>query len=117
MDDLLENARAKFLAKEPQTRKESLEKIWDAWERLKTLEPGNKKTSAKLLLDKAVNEPHLRERIEKEAIELTEIGNMFRIRHSETNKVPIERDEDVEYLFYRLFSLILLILKTTGRCR
>ena len=117
LNELLESARKKFLDKEPQIRKESLEKLWDAWERLKTLEPGNKKNSTKLLLDKAASEPHLRGRIEIEATELTAIGNDFRIRHSETDKISIDRDEDVEYLFYRMFSLILLILKTTGRVR
>ncbi len=85
---------------------------------MKSLEkPGNKRKSVKLLLDDATDEEHFRELLEKEAKELTDIGNTFMIRHSETDKVPLEREEDNEYLFYRMFSLILLILKTTGRCR
>jgi len=36
-------------------RRESLEKLWDAWERLKTVEPGgDKKAQAKALLDKSI---------------------------------------------------------------
>ncbi len=39
--------RSKYLIPDPSQRKESLEKIWDAWERLKTLEnPSNKKAPA-----------------------------------------------------------------------
>jgi hypothetical protein len=37
LDAMLETARAKFLAPDPRIRRESLEKLWDAWERLKTL--------------------------------------------------------------------------------
>ncbi|WP_176385764.1 AbiJ-NTD4 domain-containing protein [Paraburkholderia youngii] len=39
LDGLLELAREKFLNRSPQVRQESLEKLWDAWECLKTLEP------------------------------------------------------------------------------
>ena len=79
------------------------------------MEPGDKKTSVKLLLDKVSNEPGFRNLIESEAKELTDIGNKFHIRHSEKNQIKLSKDEHIEYLFYRLFSLILLILKTTGK--
>ena len=52
-------------------RCESLEKLWDACERLKTLELGNdKKASTKALLDKAASKPNLRVRLEQEAVQL-----------------------------------------------
>lgn len=76
---------------------------------------GDKKTSAKALLDKAATEPTFRETLEDEARELTRIGNDFTIRHSETDKVPLELSEHVDYLFHRLFALIRLLLRTTGR--
>jgi hypothetical protein len=41
LDAMLETARAKFLAPDPRIRRESLEKLWDAWERLKTLGPSS----------------------------------------------------------------------------
>ena len=48
--------------------RESLEKLWDAWERLKTVEPGrDKKASARALLDQATREPVFRQMIEDEA--------------------------------------------------
>ena len=46
---MLESARRKFLDPDPAVRLEALEKIWDAFERVKTLEipgDGNKKVSA-----------------------------------------------------------------------
>jgi len=116
LDRLLETAREKFLNRSLDIRREGLEKLWDAWERLKTIEPGkDKKTQAGALLDKATTEPNLRGRLEKEALELTEIGNNFMIRHTETNKTPITESQHVDYLFHRMLSLIRLLLKASGR--
>lgn len=116
LNELLEVARRKFLSYDPSVRKEGLEKLWDAWERLKTVEPGkDKKESVGRLLEKACHEPNLRERLEQEAVALTEIGNRFMIRHTEVGKTPITSVEDVDYLFHRMFSLIRLLLRSTGR--
>lgn len=111
LDRLLEAARQKFKDPDLNIRKEALEKLWDAWERLKTLHPGDKRTSVKALLDAAVAEEKLRECVEEEARKLTNIGNTFMIRHSETDKVPIEKSEHVDYLFHRMFALIHMILR------
>jgi hypothetical protein len=111
LDRLLETARRKFQDPDLIIRTEALEKLWDAWERLKTILPGDKKTSVKALLDAAVAEPTLRDRVEGEARELTDIGNNFMIRHTETDKVPIKESEHVDYLFHRMFALILMILR------
>ncbi len=117
LDRLLESAREKFLNRDLGVRKEGLEKLWDAWERMKTVEPGkDKRTQATALLDKASTEPNLRSRLEKEAIELTEIGNNFMIRHTETTKTPIQESAQVDYLFHRMFSMVRLLLKSTRRC-
>ncbi|MEW6227083.1 MAG: hypothetical protein AB1700_03175 [Bacillota bacterium] len=116
LDRLLETARVKYLDPNPAIRRESLEKLWDAWERLKTVEIGkDKKTSTAELLNKAAREPLFREALEREATELTRIGNTFSIRHSEVSQVPLMLDDYVDYLFHRLFALIRLLLKTTGR--
>jgi hypothetical protein len=75
LDGMLEAARHKILNRSIDVRRESLEKLWDAWERLKTLEPGrDKRESAGRLLDKAAAEPTFRARLEEEAIALTSIG-------------------------------------------
>jgi hypothetical protein len=83
---------------------------------VKDVEAGNdKKERVKALLDKAAAEHNFRDRLEKEAIELTDIGNKFMIRHTETDKVPIVDSAHVDYLFQRMFSIILLLLKASGR--
>jgi hypothetical protein len=45
LDRLIETAREKFLNRSLDVRKEGLEKLWDAWERLKTLERGKDKSA------------------------------------------------------------------------
>lgn len=111
LDQMLEDACRKFLSPDERLRGESLERLWDAWERLKSLDdPKSKKRSVACLLDKASNEPKLRARLEAEARELTDIGNTFMIRHSETDKVPIQESNHVGYLFHRMFSLIYLLV-------
>lgn len=116
LDELLEVARRKFLNRSLDVRRESLEKLWDAWERLKTVEAGNdKKASARALLDSAATEPVFRSKLEQEARELTDIGNTFLIRHTETDKIPVVESTQVDYFFHRMFSMIRLLLRASGR--
>lgn len=113
LDRLFEDARKKFLSPDLSVRTESLEKLWDAWERLKTvLIPNNKQESISCLLKNVSIEPNFRSRLDKEARELTDIGNSFMIRHSEVQKVPIEINSHVDYLFHRLFALMHLLVKS-----
>jgi hypothetical protein len=116
LDQLLERARARFLSRDPAVRRESLETLWDAWERLKSLEDANnKREGTRIILDRAAGEPHFRELLEAEAVALTAIGNNFMIRHAEVNKTPINDDEHVDFLFHRLFAAIRLLLKKSNR--
>jgi hypothetical protein len=116
LDGMLESARRKILSRSLEVRREALEKLWDAWERLKTIEPGkDKQATATVLLAKGSKEPRFRDRLDGEAKELTEIGNKFMIRHSELDRVPIEESAHVDYLFHRMFALIRLLLKASGR--
>ena len=83
------------------------------WERLKTLDgQGDKKAQTKAMLDATAgtSSPKFRDALEREAKEVTDIGNSLRIRHSETSQEKLASSEHVDYLFYRLFSLIRLIL-------
>jgi hypothetical protein len=116
LDEMLEDARHKILSAKLKLRKEALEELWDAFERLKTLEnPKDKKASVTTLLGKALPKPEMRERVEKELKELTEIGNNFMIRHTEVGKTPVEDADQIDYLFHRMFSSIRLLLRATGR--
>ncbi len=115
LDRLLSTARRKFLDPRPETRREALESLWDAWERLKTLDgQGDKKAQAQAMLDNAAgaSSPKFRDALDKEAVELTNIGNSLRIRHSETNQEMLTTSEHMDYLFYRLYSLVQLVLKS-----
>jgi hypothetical protein len=115
-DRLLRDSRRLILSPHIEDRRNALEKLWDAFERIKTLEPGNdKRAQATALLDKAVQAPRFRAFLEKEARELTEIGNNLQIRHFETTQEKLERPEEVDYLFHRMFSFISLVLRVTGR--
>ena len=114
LDNMLEIAQSKFLNSDQAIRREALKELWDAWERLKTTMSGtDKKNQVKLLLDLTAgsHSPQLRKSLEKEAKELTSIGNRFQIRHSETNQERLVENTHIEYLFLRLFSLIRLILQ------
>jgi hypothetical protein len=116
LDELLEDARAKFTSPSLKVRKEALEKIWDAFERLKTIEAGkDKKATVAALLAKAIRDSDMRKRINKEMAELTEIGNTYMIRHTEVGKKPITKSEQVDYFFQRMFGVVRLLLRGTGR--
>lgn len=115
LDNMLEECRTKFSNRNPLVRREALERLWDAWERIKSLaDPGDKKQSIKIILDAVAAEPSLRSRLEAEAIELTAIGNRHLIRHSEVNQVAVIDVDHVDYLFHRLFAMIQLMLRKKG---
>lgn len=74
-DRLLESARREFTSPHIQKRKDGLEKLWDAFERLKTLEPGrDKREQADALLNKAATF-RFQEMLGQEVKSLTDIGN------------------------------------------
>ncbi len=115
LDNMLEECRTKFSDRNPLVRREALERLWDGWERLKSLaDPGDKKRSIKIILDATAAEPSLRARLEGEATELNSIGNSHLIRHSEVNQVPVIDVDQVDYLFHRLFAMIQLVLRKKG---
>lgn len=113
LDNMIDDAQKKFLNPDTKVRKEAIERLWDCWERLKTLEnPDNKKKSISTLLDKASAEPETRLLLEKEARKLTDIGNTFHIRHSEVKQIVISDNSMIDYLFYRLFAFIQMLLSS-----
>jgi hypothetical protein len=111
LDQLIRDAIIKFRDPAPAIRKEGLERLWDAWERLKSLElEGNKKLSVQLLLDRVAPAGSFRDLLEAEARGLTDIGNSFHIRHFEKGKTSLDHSSHVDYLFHRLFALMHLLL-------
>ena len=116
-DRLLELARSRITSPKAEDRQDALEKLWDAFERIKTLEPGtDKRARAEALLDRAAAPGSgFRRLLDEEVRALTTIGNSFRIRHSETTQEPVGDLERVDYLFGRLYAFVRLMLKATSR--
>lgn len=118
-DSLLARAVALLTSRAPDAHQDALEKLWDAFERIKTLMPGDKKESAGALLAAAAAEgaPRFNQALAEEFRALTTLGNTLRIRHSETDKEPIASRQAAEYLFHRMFAVLRYVLFQTGRVR
>lgn len=111
--ELLKEAIFLYKTPNPSARKDSVEKIWDALERLKTYYVSmDKKNSAnKIINDMADGKSEYVVLFEAEFKTLTEIGNKFRIRHHETDKIDIDDDRYYDYFFNRCLSLIALAVQ------
>lgn len=114
-DGLVQEAITQYQDPSPTARQRAAEKLWDAWERLKTLDDADKKRGSTAMLDRAAREPTFRAQLEAEASTLTKFGNDFQIRHFETSKTAIADPAQLDYLFHRLFALIQLVLVTRAR--
>ncbi len=110
---LLQDAILLYKTPCPQARQDSVEKIWDALERLKTFYTtmDKKASSTKIINDMANNRAEFVRVFEEEFRALTKIGNDFRIRHHETNKTDIADSRHYDYFFNRCLSLIALAIQ------
>lgn len=111
--ELLKAAIELYKTPNSTARQDSVEKIWDAFERLKTYYTKlNKKQSAdKIVHDMSGENKNFYELFDKEFDTLTKIGNNYRIRHHETNKIDITDVRYYDYLFNRCLSLIALAIE------
>jgi len=110
LDKMLSRAIDLYFTPDGSLHREALLHLWRAFERLKSSMDPDKKASTAALLDLGADEPTLREILEADAREATRAGNVLTIRHSEVGKVPIEREDQVDYLFGRLFNLVWLLV-------
>jgi hypothetical protein len=117
LDSMLNDATTRFLSRNPTDRQDAVEKLWHAFERLKTLElSGQKKNSSTKLIENAtIGFDSFRKQLETEFKTLTTIGNEFRIRHHEHDKADLPGTAGVDYLFVRLAALVAYVLRQTGR--
>jgi hypothetical protein len=111
LDAMLEESLTKFSDPDPLIRREALERLFDSWERIKSFADANKLKSIQLILDRSATEPAFREILEKEARELTQIGNSYLLRHHEVSQTPVIEVEHVDYLYHRLFAMVELIIR------
>lgn len=107
LNDLIIESKKRFL--NPNDKQIALEKIWDAFERIKTYFGNNKKKSASELISLIATNIDAKE-FENEFNALTSIGNNYRIRHHETDKKEIIDFQQIDYLFFRVLTLIDLCL-------
>lgn len=108
LDDLISEAKKRF--NNPSDKQIALEKLWDAFERIKTYFGTNKRNSSSTLVDK-ISTDFDRDFIENEFKVLTKIGNDYRIRHHENGKISIKDTKHIEYLFLRMLALLNLCLE------
>lgn len=109
LNKLIEEAKERFL--DHNDKQVALEKLWDAFERLRThftAEGKDKKESAIKLVD-IVSQNFDKELINEEFFKLGKIGNGYRIRHHEVGKLELT-PEHINYFFFRMLSLIDLCL-------
>ena len=113
LKELLQEAILLFKTPGPQARRDSVEKIWDALERLKTYYTTmDKKASAlKIVNDMAGGQTGFVALFNDEFMALTKIGNNYRIRHHETDKIDITDFRHYAYFFNRCLSLIALAIQ------
>ena len=85
----------------------------DALERLKTYYTSldKKASAAKIVNDMSGGNNDFQTLFNDEFIALTKIGNNYRIRHHETDKVDITDDNYYDYFFNRCLSLMALAIK------
>jgi len=112
LNQLIDDALKKITSARIEERKIALEKIWDAFERMKTYyKELKKKKSIEQLLEIATNgQASVKDELSKEARELTRIGNEYQIRHFETDKKEINQSEFIDYLFFRMLIFINMII-------
>lgn len=113
--DLVVESISFYKSPSPANHKIATEKIWDALERIKTIfmEDGvdKKKSSEKLISLISSGNEEFQDVFNTEYKTLTEIGNNFRIRHHETDKIDINDDRYYDYFYNRCLSLIVMSLR------
>lgn len=92
----------------------AVEKLWDAFERVKTYyyPTLNKKQSVDKIVDElSCGNIDIRRMFNDEFRILTDIGNSYRIRHHEKNKIDITDDLHYEYFYKRCLALLSVVIK------
>ncbi|MCL2234931.1 MAG: hypothetical protein FWB98_00630 [Defluviitaleaceae bacterium] len=114
--ELLKDAFHHYKQPHPSSRKTACEKIWDAFEYIKTYHADRKRKSSETEVIKTIGDKRQEfiELFDKEFKTLWAIGNRFDIRHKGTDVTQITNPLHHEYFFNRCLSLILLVISTLG---
>lgn len=116
LNSMLNIAYTKFKSPKKEIRHEALEKIWDAFERMRSIYSVelsiDKKNSIEKLIKDASNENGVMQiLLNEDTHDLSKIGNNTQIRHHETDKIAITDEKHIDYLFFRVSNIIQLFLK------
>ena len=114
--ELVEIAIKKHKSPYPNDQKDAVEKIWDAFERLKSYYATKQQEKAnsidKIVTDISGGEAYIKQLFNTEFKILTnDIGNACHIRHSEVWQVDITDIRHYDYFFNRCLSLIALAIQ------
>jgi len=114
--ELLIIALQKHKSPHPNDQKDAVEKIWDAFERLKSYYAANQREKAssidKIVTDMSGGEEYFKQLFDTEFRTLTnDIGNACHIRHSEVWQVDITDMRHYDYFFNRCLSMIALAIQ------
>lgn len=114
--EFIQMALEKFKSRDIKEQRIALNKLVDAYERIKMLEnPEDKKESVKKI-SKSIDKENIF--FETDLMKMTRIANNeFMIRHTELDKTKIESIEVIEYLFYLYYNSIraILLVKTRSK--
>ena len=105
-DTLLEAAAERYADPDPTVRRDGLEKLWDAFERCKTILDRDKKKGATAVIAAAATSTREADMLESEMKALTLIGNDFAIRHHET-RTEAPSESTIDHLFARMYALLM----------
>jgi hypothetical protein len=113
LKELIEQATLLYNNSNISDKQFAVEKLWDAFERLKTYYAvlDKKKSVEKIVAGMSNGSDEYKDLFNEEFRKLSDIGNYFRIRHHETNKVDIDDNNYYDYFFQRCFALVDLALK------
>jgi hypothetical protein len=114
LKELIEHASSLYHSNNISDKQIAVEKLWDAFERLKTYygtDKQKKASATKIVEDISNNDNNYIALFNEEFNKLTKIGNDYRIRHHEIDKIEIIDGNYYDYFFQRCFALIDLTIK------
>ncbi|MDR0970609.1 MAG: hypothetical protein LBM67_08760 [Lentimicrobiaceae bacterium] len=113
LKELIEQATLLYNNGNVSDKQYAVEKLWDAFERLKTYYStlSKKESTEKLISEMSNGNDSYKSLFDEEFKKLTTIGNQFRIRHHETDKIDITDNSYYDYFYQRCFALVNLSLK------
>lgn len=113
LNELINLAITKIKMPNQQDRIYALEKLWDGFERMKTFYSEKKKKSVEQLIQEVAGTTQdFNKVLDDEFRALTKLGNEYQIRHFEKDKLQIHSSKKIDYLFYRMISLVNLCISS-----